>query len=189
MSSDIAPYKLVKSRRRSIGISLDRDGNVIVRAPMLCTKKEIESALRKAEGWIERTRAKLDRVKAEAEGAGALSEADIRKLGADMLRVLPEKLMRYSALLDVEYGRVSVRNQRSKWGSCSAKGNLNFNCLLMLAPEEVMDYVIVHELCHLKHPDHSKAFWAEVESVDPDYKAHKKWLKDHGGALIARMMI
>ncbi len=181
------PYTVIKSRRKTIGISLDRDGNVIVRAPVFCTRRAIEKAVREAEGWIEKTRAKLAKVKAEAEGAGALSEADIRKLGAEMRRALPMKLEHYSKLLGVRYGRVSVRSQRSKWGSCSAKGNLSFNCLLMLAPEEVLDYVIVHELCHLKHMDHSKEFWAEVESVDPDHKAHKKWLRDHGGALMARM--
>ena len=70
---------------------------------------------------------------------------------------------------------------------CTSQGNLNFNCLLMLAPSEVLDYVVVHELCHRKEMNHSARFWAEVARVIPGYEASKKWLKDNGGALIARM--
>ena len=89
--------------------------------------------------------------------------------------------------MGVTYGRITIRNQVSRWGSCSSVGNLNFNCLLMLAPPEVRDYVVVHELCHRKEMNHSPAFWAEVEKMIPDYKAHKKWLKDNGTALISRL--
>ena len=66
-------------------------------------------------------------------------------------------------------------------------GNLNFNCLLMLCPPEVLDYVVVHELCHRKHMNHSRAFWAEVERVLPDYQMRRNWLKEHGGALVERL--
>ena len=76
--------------------------------------------------------------------------------------------------------------QKSRWGSCSAKGNLNFNCLLMRAPEEILDYVIVHELCHRKEMNHSDRFWAEVEKVMPSYKERRKWLKDHGNELMKK---
>ena len=121
------------------------------------------------------------------KGPGMLSREDVSHLAEQMKRVLPEKLKRYSRLIGVEYGRVTVRRQKSKWGSCSAKGNLNFNCLLMLAPEEVLDYVVVHELCHRKHMDHSKEFWAEVRRVKPDYEKGKKWLKDNGAVLMRRI--
>ena len=87
----------------------------------------------------------------------------------------------------ISYGRITIRNQKSRWGSCSEKGNLNFNCLLMLTPPDVIDYVVVHELCHRIHMDHSAAFWAEVQKVLPDYKKAKKWLKDNGSSIIGRM--
>ena len=82
--------------------------------------------------------------------------------------------------MGVDYGRITIRNQKTRWGSCSAKGNLNFNCLLMLMPTEVIDYVVVHELCHLKEMNHSNAFWREVKQVLPDYRKQVKWLKDEG---------
>lgn len=85
------------------------------------------------------------------------------------------------------YGRITIRNQRSKWGSCSSKGNLNFNCLLMLAPQEVIDSVVVHELCHRKEMNHSNKFYAEVLRVFPEYWTWDKWLKDNGNMLMLRM--
>ena len=84
-------------------------------------------------------------------------------------------------------GHITIRHQSSRWGSCSKKGNLNFNCLLMLAPAEVRDYVVVHELCHLLHMNHSKSFWREVARVMPNYRQPYNWLKENGGLLLARL--
>ena len=89
--------------------------------------------------------------------------------------------------MGVSYGRITIRCQKTRWGSCSAKGNLNFNCLLMLAPPEVADYVVVHELCHRKHMNHGAAFWSEVARILPDYARHRAWLKENGSRLLARL--
>ena len=86
--------------------------------------------------------------------------------------------------MGVDYGQITIRSQKTRWGSCSSKGNLNFNCLLLLAPPEVLDYVVVHELCHRKEMNHSPRFWAEVARVMPDYKVRRKWLKDNGNGLM-----
>ena len=91
--------------------------------------------------------------------------------------MIPERTAYFATLLHVTYGRITIRNQKTRWGSCSSKGNLNFNCLLMLTPDEIIDYIIVHELCHRIHMNHSKEFWAEVERVIPDYKERRKYLK------------
>ena len=120
-------------------------------------------------------------------GERGLSAAEIRELADRALAVIPERVAYYAPKVGVTYGRTTIRNQRTRWGSCSSKGNLNFNCLLMLTPPEALDSVVVHELCHLKEMNHSKRFYAEVLRVFPDYWKWDKWLKDNGPALIRRM--
>ena len=85
---------------------------------------------------------------------------------------------------EMTYGRITIRNQKTRWGSCSSKGNLNFNVALMLVPEEVMDYVVVHELTHRKEMNHSQSFWTEVERVCPEYRKYRAWLKKEGTAVL-----
>lgn len=179
-------YTLIRSKRKTIGLKVLEDGSVVVRAPRLCPASLIDDFVRSSSGFIEKQRAKLDKLSAEAGKEGALSEEEIKRLANEMKALLPEKLERYSKLLGVTRGRVTVRCQKTKWGSCTAEGNLSFNCLLMLAPEGVLDYVIVHELCHRRHMDHSKAFWAEVGRIFPDYKERRRWLREKGGALLLR---
>ena len=122
--------------------------------------------------------------------AGPATEAlpvQIGAAGALKGKDLPERTAYFARLLNVTYGRITIRSQRTRWGSCSAAGNLNFNCLLMLTPGEIRDYVVVHELCHRKELNHSARFWNLVEEVLPDYRTRRQWLKDHGGSLIARL--
>lgn len=116
------------------------------------------------------------------------------KLNPDLLHNLalvdiPQRVKKFAPIVGVEYGRITIRMQKSRWGSCSSKGNLNFNCLLMAMPEEIRDYVVVHELCHRKQMNHSDKFWAEVEKVLPDYKASRKWLRDNGEEIMNSVML
>ena len=113
---------------------------------------------------------------------------EIRELAEEALKDIPERVRHFAPIIGVTYGRITIRNQKSRWGSCSSKGNLNFNCLLMLAPPEHRDYVVVHELCHRKEMNHSKRFWSEVSSILPDYRKSIKWFDDNGGALMSRML-
>ena len=103
------------------------------------------------------------------------------------MRVIPERVRYYAPLVGVTYGKVTIRNQRTLWGSCSAKGNLSFNCLLMLCPPEVIDSVVVHELCHRKEMNHSERFYAEVLRVFPEYRKWDRWLKKNGRSIRNRM--
>ena len=98
--------------------------------------------------------------------------------------VIPRRVAYFADKIGVSYGRITLRQQKTRWGSCAANGNLNFNWLLILAPPEVLDYVVVHELCHRKEMNHSQAFWKEVEAILPDYREREKWLKDNGWKLM-----
>lgn len=112
---------------------------------------------------------------------------EISKLADKALNYIPGRVKYYADIIGVTYGKITIRNQKTRWGSCSSKGNLNFNCLLMLMPPEVIDYVVVHELCHRNQMNHSKAFWKEVEKILPNYKDSVGWLKKEGGGIIRRM--
>ena len=121
----------------------------------------------------------------ETNSIRPLTREQLEELKKEAALLIPERVRWYAARLGISYGRVTIRAQRSRWGSCSSKGNLNFNCLLMLAPREVIDSVIVHELCHLRELNHSPAFWELVYRAMPDYKSRDRWLKEHGRELMA----
>lgn len=89
----------------------------------------------------------------------------------------------FRAITGGDYTSITIRDQKSRWGSCSSRGTLSFNYRLIFAPPHILDYVVVHELCHLTHMNHSRDFWAKVESVMPDYRECRKWLRDHGHEL------
>ena len=177
---------IIKSRRKTIAIQVNSDLSVTVRAPRSASEKDIEEILKKKEAWISKHIEKIKETKErfEAEPTEKLTREKVIALAYDALKVIPERVEYFAKVIGVTYGKITVRNQKTRWGSCSSKGNLNFNCLLMLAPPEVLDYVVVHELCHRKQMNHSKAFWLEVEKVLPDCKEARKWLKEEGSQMI-----
>ena len=175
-------YTLIRARRKTLGLQI-KDGKVIVRAPMRLPKATIDAFVIKHESWIVKNLAK----ERAGQSLPKLTEQELGTLAKQAKEVIPARVAYYAALLGVEYGRITIRTQKTRWGSCSAKGNLNFNCLLMLAPPEVLDSVVVHELCHRKHMNHSKAFYDEIARIMPDYKARHAWLKQNGRALMNRV--
>ncbi len=179
-------YNVIKSRRQTVSIQVTKDG-VTVRAPYMMTNKEIEQFVSEHEAWIEKHIKQLrEQLAAEAE-LEKLTADEIRELAERALEYIPARAAYYASLIGVTYGKITIRNQKSRWGSCSANGNLNFNCLLMLAPPEVIDSVVVHELCHRKQMNHSQAFYDEVLRVYPDYHKWNRWLKENGSMIIKRM--
>lgn len=178
--------QVIRSSRKTLSLQIKPDGAIIVRAPLRLPQREIDRFLEEKSGWIEKHLAMVASSNAAGEES-PLDADDIRELAQEALADIPERVRKFAQIMGVTYGRITIRNQTTRWGSCSTSGNLNFNCLLMLAPEEIRDYVVVHELSHRRHMDHSAAFWAEVGAVLPDYKSRVKWLKDNGGTLLARM--
>lgn len=178
--------KLIKSKRKSISLEIRPNLDIVVRAPLHMGQKEIDAFIASRKNWLETHLEKAKQKKQESKEE-KLTQEEIKELVALAKNKIPERVNEYAKIVGVSYGRVTIRKQVSRFGSCSSKGNLNFNCLLLLAPEEVLDYVVVHELCHRKHMNHSKLFWTEVENTLPDYKQHKKWLKDNGVSLIGKL--
>jgi len=180
-------YKIKKSRRRSISLSLMPDGSLLVKAPYGISEATVKEFILLKKGWIEKHLKKQECDKQRARDMGLLSAEDLRRIRKDAKKIIPERVEFWAKKLGVTYGRISIRLQSSRWGSCAQSGNLNFNCLLVIMPSDVLDSVVVHELCHRRHMNHSKEFYAEVEGVFPNYKACDKWLKENGGAYMKRV--
>ena len=183
-------YRLIRSRRRTICIEVTSGGEIVVKAPYYASKKEIEDFLMRKVEWIgEKRQEVFDRLIGE-DGTPVvletIGEDQIRELSGKMKKEFVPRVRNFASAMGITVGRISIRNQKTRWGSCSSEGNLNFNCLLMLAPESVRDYVIVHELCHRIEMNHSKRFWDLVSSYIPDYKQSIKWLDTEGKTLMLR---
>lgn len=180
-------YKVIRSKRKTLGMEVNAQG-LLIRAPLKTTDAQIHTFIIQHKDWIEKNMKKMEQRRSQLGDMQKLTPDEIRELADQALKVIPERVRYYAPKIGVTYGRITIRNQRSKWGSCSAKGNLNFNCLLMLMPPEVIDSVVVHELCHRKEMNHSDRFYAEVLKVYPDYHKWDRWLKENGAAIMMRMM-
>lgn len=178
-------YELIKSRRRTIAVQVT-DKGIIVRAPLRTSRRAADAFVQKHEQWINTQLKKREQRRAESAGAVRLTAAELGELYRRAREVIPARAAHYAALLGERYGRVTIRCQRTRWGSCSTKRNLNFNCLLMLAPPEVIDAVAAHEVCHLREMNHSARFYELVLGLCPDYRRWDKWLRENGRAILDR---
>lgn len=179
-------YTIKHSNRKKIVLELSPKG-LIVKAPYTATDAQIAEIVRNHADWIAKHQTMIEEAQRNQPPVDKLTMDKINALADEALKVIPERVAYYAPLVGVTYGRITIRNQHSRWGSCSSKGNLYFNCLLMLAPPEVIDSVVVHELCHRKEQNHSDRFYAEVLRVFPNYWDCHKWLKENGAQLMRRM--
>ena len=184
MVIDASEVYVKRMNRKTLSISVDGDGNTIVKAPMGMNARDIMAFVNEHEEWIRHRKQEMQASRPDK----VLTMAEIRKLGDEAVAYIPGRVRLYAQRMGLKYGRITIKNQRSRWGSCIAKKNLNFNCLLMLCPKEVIDAVVVHELCHLVHMNHSKEFYALVRSVYPEYDHWNGWLKENGPAVMRRMV-
>ena len=176
--------EIIRSTRKTLSVEVSSDCRLIVRAPLHMKDRDIQRFLAEKTDWIE---THLNMVlKRQAQCLPELSDAEVKQLAEAALTDLPMRVGRYAAQMGVTVSRITIRSQRTRWGSCSARGNLNLNCLLMLCPEEIRDYVVVHELSHRLELNHSPRFWAQVERVLPDYRERRRWLKENGTPIIGR---
>lgn len=217
-------YVVERSARRTLGIYVERDGCVVVRAPQDLSNEHIAAAVKSRQRWVYRTRARWAQLNPKRAGKEFVSgetvyflgrphrldfrqdaakrislegdlfviRAEVRPRAEELLRGfyrsegmkrLPDIVDGHARSMGVAPGQVKVLELGHRWASCSAKGALNFNWKAMAAPVEVLHYLAVHELAHLKHRDHSPRFWHVVDAEMPGWKAHADWLRLHGAEM------
>ena len=182
-----ADIEVIRSRRKTMSAEIGTDGRVIVRAPLKLPNRDVIRFLTEKSAVIEKHIRKRLAENEKLSETRPFTPAEIRKMADMALEIIPRRTEYFAELMGVKYGRITIRNQKTRWGSCSARNNLNFNCLLVMTPPEVLDSVVVHELCHILHRDHSSAFYDAVYKVFPEYDRCDKWLKENGRLLIRRM--
>lgn len=176
---------LVRSSRKTLAVQIRADGTVIARAPLRMPKDRILCFLSEKASWIRMQQGRMqEREKMRQQARIHLDAAQEKELRERAKSVLAQRTAYFARQIGVTYGRITVRDQKTRWGSCSQTGNLNFNFRLILAPSEVLDYVVVHELCHRRQMNHSAQFWQEVAQVLPDYRKRKAWLTENGWRLM-----
>ncbi len=167
-------FRLVRSRRKTLAIEVTREGNLVVRAPLRCPQKTIDSFVAGRRDWIE---AALQRQKERAAAHPPLTESALESLRQQAKAYLPGRVALWSQRMGLAPAAVKITSARTRFGSCSSKNSLCFSLYLMQYPPEAIDAVVVHELCHMRHRDHSPAFYAEVERWLPDYRQREKLLR------------
>lgn len=167
-------YTLIRSRRKTLSLEITRQMTVLVRAPLFCSSAEIEAFVNRHERWItDRLELQRQRLLAHPEP----TEEQRRALMVKAEQELPVKVAHYAALMGVNPTGITITGAKTRFGSCSAKNRLSFSWRLMEYPEAAIDGVVVHELAHIIHKNHSKEFYALVESILPDYKQRRKLLE------------
>jgi len=177
---------IVKQHRKSISIKIRNSSLIEVHAPFGIEDKDIDAFVEKHGDWINAKLAEMKEAESALNSIDVASKAEFDEKIELAKKIIPEKCAYYADMIGVDYGRITLKAQKTLFGSCSAAGNLNFNIALMFAPEKVLDYVIIHELCHLKEMNHSMDFWHEVEKVMKDYKVERQWLKDNGAIIMRK---
>lgn len=176
-----------RSKRKSAAIKITADMQIVVFVPLYVSDNEIERMVISKSKWIDEHMLKVQSTIDERSKLEKITFEQIKELADQAVEYIPKRVKYYAEKENFIYNKITIKNLVSRWGSCSTKGNLNFNCLLMLTPDYVIDYIVVHELCHLREMNHSEKFWAEVEKIMPDCQRAELWLKQNGGNLISRM--
>ena len=166
-------YEIKYSARKTISLCI-KDGRLLIKAPIGTSKAKIREIVNDHTDWVEKNIKKQNEKNAKIS---ALTDEDVKRLKKLAKKVIPPKVEYYSKIMGLKYGRITITSAKTRFGSCSSKGNLSFSYLLMLYPESAIDYVVVHELCHLVEMNHSPSFYKLVANVFPDYKERQKILK------------
>ena len=167
-------YTLIRSSRRTMALEITRDGRLLVRAPQRAPQAVIDRFVASHADWIA---AQLEKQRQRAQAHPPLTEDEIAALRQKARDILPGRVAHYAEWMGVTPTGIKITGAKTRFGSCSAKNSLCFSLYLMAYPDAAIDYVVVHELAHIRHKNHSPAFYAEVAKVMPDYRERRKLLK------------
>ena len=167
-------YTLIRSSRRTMALEITRDGRLLVRAPQRAPQAVIDRFVASHADWIA---AHLEKQRQRAQAHPPLTEDELAALRQKARDILPGRVAHYAGRMGVTPTGVKITGAKTRFGSCSAKNSLCFSLYLMAYPDAAIDYVVVHELAHIRHKNHSPAFYAEVARVMPDYRERRKLLK------------
>ncbi|WP_283606695.1 M48 family metallopeptidase [Faecalispora anaeroviscerum] len=167
-------YTLIRSSRKTLSLEITRDAAVVVRAPKRCPQSEIDLFVTQREDWIHSA---LKRQRCRMEQHPEPSAAEREQLICRAKEILPERVAYYANLMELHPTGLTITGAVSRFGSCSPKNRLCFSWRLMQYPMPAVDYVVVHELAHIRHKNHGKDFYALVQSVLPDYRERWQLLK------------
>ncbi len=175
------PYTLKRYRRsKHMRIIIHQDGRVVVTSPMRVSKTEIERFVSDKQDWIQQHLKGFVTSEEQKPVDIKLIKADYLKNKGKALALMKSRVEFFNKVYNYPYNKIFIKNQKTCWGSCSSKGNLNFNYKILFLTKEQQDYIVVHELCHLAELNHSPKFWALVAKTIPDYKNIKKELNKTG---------
>lgn len=168
-------YSIIYSNRKSIAICVKTDGSIVVKSPRYVSQKVINDFVNEKEAWIEEAR---NKVLTSLNNKIVIDYQKEMELKEKALDIIAKKVTYYSKIMGVKPSKIVIGNAKSYWGYCDIKNNINFSWRLMLASDKAIDYVVLHELTHIKHHNHSKEFWSDVEKFIPDYKILNQELKE-----------
>lgn len=166
-------YKLIRSKRKTTAIEITKGCEIIIRAPLFQSQKTIENFIREKSAWIEKALKK----QSLRQDKFSISEQEAERLKALAKKIIPQKVEYFSSLTGLVPTAVKITSAKTRFGSCSGKNSICFSLYLMQYPDEAIDYVVLHEIIHIKHHNHSKRFWNELEKHMPDYKKRRQLLK------------
>ncbi len=171
--------KLIRSRRRTLAIEVNKQGELVVRAPLRVSEREINMFLWRSREWILNTQEESRRKQQQAAIKKSEDPRDEQWYRDHAAQIIPERVEYFAQELSLEYTRVRISSAKRIWGSCSGQNSLSFSWRLAMAPVEVIDYIVVHELTHTIHKNHGKLFWRRVEKSIPNHRELRQWLRDN----------
>ena len=168
-------YNVIRSNRKTVALEISAECKLLVRAPLLMPEGAIKSFISKHQKWIEQSILKQQKRAQNRRPLSALEINELKKLAAE---ILPKRIEYFSSLTKLKPTGIKITSAQKRFGSCNGKNSICFSYILMKYPIEAIDYVVLHELIHIKHHNHSREFWKEVEKYMPDYKARRQLLRD-----------